>query len=147
MRHGASLGNEAGLLAEQRRGGCPMLDLKAQSQLVEVTATLMRSCITVATGTFAASAWRGLSLWSDLLLVAGGSCGEPSEHCAPAAIRMGGPFWPSSANWYASPRVGTWFARPWLTSDLAGLIDMPWTPFTRTWWLGPSLMAWAALPD
>ena len=44
-----------------------MLDLETQSQLVDATAAMLRSCVTATTNTWAASACRGLSLWAEML--------------------------------------------------------------------------------
>ena len=48
-----------------------MLDFKTQLQLVDATATVMRAYLRAATNTYAASAGRSLSLWSELLEAAG----------------------------------------------------------------------------
>ena len=44
-----------------------MLDIKTQSHLMDATAAMMRSCFTATTNTWAASAYRGLSLWAEML--------------------------------------------------------------------------------
>jgi hypothetical protein len=44
-----------------------MLDLRTQSQLVDATATILRACLAATTNTWAASAYRGLSLWAEVL--------------------------------------------------------------------------------
>ena len=44
-----------------------MFNLETQSQLVDATAAMMRSCMTATTKTWAASACHGLSLWAEML--------------------------------------------------------------------------------
>jgi hypothetical protein len=44
-----------------------MLDFKAQSELAEAGATLMRTCAVATAQTMSASALRGLSLWTQVL--------------------------------------------------------------------------------
>jgi hypothetical protein len=126
-----------------------MLDFKAQSQFIDATAAMMQSCVAAATSTFAASAWQGLSLWSDLLRAANNPFSPPPERYpywagAPQA-RLS--VWPSPSNWLAMPQLTRWPAWPWLHDDRAVFMDMPWTPFADTWWLGPSFTAWAPLGD
>jgi hypothetical protein len=102
-----------------------MLDFKTQSQLVDATATIMRSYLRAATNTLAASASRSMSLWTEMLDAA-------SPHPASAAQ-------PGQA---AQPLVAS--AWPWLPGNAAG---MSWTPLAQTWWLGPSVTFWAPLAD
>jgi hypothetical protein len=121
-----------------------MLDFKTQSQLADATASIMRAYFRAATNTFAASAGRSLSLWSELLEGAG------SRHALAAdpqsVTRPVGPFsWPSPVGWMATPRLVTpWSAWPWLAGSKAG---MSWAPLAQTWWLGPSVTFWAPLTD
>jgi hypothetical protein len=121
-----------------------MLDLKTQSQLVDATATIMRSYVRAATNTFAASAWHNMSLWSQMLESASqrhAPAGQP-----PLVVRPLLPSsWPSTVDWMATPRLAApWSGWPWLAGNAAG---MGWTPLARTWWLGPSVTFWAALAD
>jgi hypothetical protein len=44
-----------------------MLDFKTQSQLVDVTAAMMRACLAATTHSWTASAHRGLAMWVDML--------------------------------------------------------------------------------
>ena len=44
-----------------------MFDLRTQSHLVDATASVMCSCVTATTNTWAASAYHGLSLWAEIL--------------------------------------------------------------------------------
>ncbi len=122
-----------------------MLDFEAQSQLFDATAAMMRSCVAAATGAFAASACQGLSLWSDLLQAASRPFGAPAQSRY-GADTLRSSLWPSPANWPAMPQPSAWAMFPWLPGDLA-TFDMPWTPFTRTWWLGPSSTIWGPLAD
>jgi hypothetical protein len=117
-----------------------MLDFKTQSQLVDATATIMRSYLTAATNTFAASASRSMSLWSEMLQAAGprhASAGPPQPQLPSS--------WPSPLDSMATPRLAApWSAWPWLPGNAAG---MSWTPLVQTWWLGPSVTFWAPLAD
>lgn len=99
-----------------------MLDFKTQSQLLDATATIMRSYLRAANNTFAASASRGMSLWSEMMEGASprsviGARPEPAVHALT-------PSW------------------PWLAGNAAGI---SWTPLAQTWWLGPSVTFWAPL--
>jgi len=125
-----------------------MLAFKAQSQLVDATASIMRAYLSAATNTFAASAGRSLSLWSELLEAASPRQ-APAGWPQPAARPLGPAPWPSPAGWMATPRLASpwsapWSAWPWLAGRAA---DMSWTPLVQTWWLGPSATFWAPLAD
>jgi hypothetical protein len=124
-----------------------MLDFKTQSQLLDATAAMVLSCVTAATGAFAASASQGLSLWSDLLRAASRPLAAPASPSRFGADPLGLSLWPSPANWPWMQQLSGWSAWPWPPGDLATFVDMPWTPFTRTWWLGPSFTAWAPFAD
>ena len=68
-----------------------MLNLKAQSQLVDATSALMRAYLAAATLGWTASASRGLALWVDML-------GSGSRRGAPDssfAVRMPFGDWPT----------------------------------------------------
>ena len=68
-----------------------MLDIRTQSQLVNATATIMHSCVAAITDTWAASAYRALSLWAEIL---------------GAASRSGAATWaPHPLDWTASGRA------------------------------------------
>ena len=72
-----------------------MLDFKTQSQLVDATATIMRCYLRAATNTFAASASRSMSLWSEMLEAASrrpASAGQPQSAARPL-VPYGRP-WP-----------------------------------------------------
>jgi hypothetical protein len=45
------------------------------------------------------------------------------------------------------PQLTRCTAWPWPHDQLAVFVDMPWTPFTRTWWPGPSFIAWTPVAD
>jgi hypothetical protein len=121
-----------------------MLDLKTQSQLVDATASIMRAYLRAATDTFAVSASRSLSLWSELL-EARGTRHVPADQPQPGARPLGPSAWPSPVDWMATPRLGAqWPTWPWLAGNPAG---MSWTPLVQTWWLGPSVTFWAPLAD
>jgi hypothetical protein len=127
-----------------------MLDLKSQSELVDATAAMMRSCVTAATNSFAASAWRGFSLWSDMMLAAGRPRPPAAHNGASAGTTSPFSFWPPPANWLSAPELARWSTWPWLpaaAAEPAKGTEMPWTPFMRTWWLGPSFTMWAPLGD
>ena len=109
-----------------------MLDFRTQSQLLDATAAMMRSCLAATTNTWAASACRGVSLWAELM-----GAGSPRPAPAPPFGLM---LWPSVANWMTAPQLYAW---PWLPGKVP---SMAWTPFARTW-LGPSFSLWAPLGD
>ena len=75
-----------------------MFDLRTQSHLVDATATVMYSCLTATTNTWAASAYHGLSLWAEIL---------------GAASRRGTAAWAASTGLHgAGPRLGAAMERP-----------------------------------
>jgi hypothetical protein len=113
-----------------------MLDYKTQSQLVDATAAMLRSYLTATTNSFAASTWRTLSLWAEMM--AANATGSP-----PAAARVP-TLWPSMANWMTAPQPYAWPAWPWQASGNAA--GMAFAPLTRTW-LGPSFSMWTQIPD
>jgi hypothetical protein len=121
-----------------------MLDFKTQSQLVDATASIMRSYLRAASNTFAVSAGRSLSLWSELLEAASpcpASAGQPQPAARPLGI--------SPVDWMSTPRLvapwsAPWSTWPWLAGSAAG---MNWAPLAQTWWLGPSVTFWAPLAD
>ena len=119
-----------------------MLDLKTQSQFVDATASIMRAYMRAASETFAASAGRSLSLWSEVLQSSSPGNGVPPQ---PAALPVG----MSPAGWMAAPRLAApwsaqWPAWPWMSGNPAG---MSWAPLAQAWWLGPSVKFWAPLTD
>jgi hypothetical protein len=121
-----------------------MLDFKTHSQLADVTASIMRAYLRAATNTFAASAGRSFSLWSELLEAASPRQ-APAERPQAAARPLGSSSWPSPVDWMATPRLAApCTAWPWLTGGVGG---MSWTPLVQTWWLGPSVTFWAPLAD
>jgi hypothetical protein len=85
-----------------------MLDFKTQSQLVDATATIMRSYLRAATNTFAASACRSMSLWSEMLEAAN------TRHALavqpqPAARPLLPSLWPPLVQtWWLGPSVTFW---------------------------------------
>lgn len=115
-----------------------MLDYKTQAQLVDATAAMLRSYLTATTNTLAASAWRGLSLWAEMVGVGAASC-KPAAGRAPT-------LWPSMANWMSAPQVGAWQAWPW---SLAG--NGEGVPAFAGRWAGPGtspgFSMWAPMPD
>ena len=118
-----------------------MLDFKTQSQLVDATAAMMRACVTATTNTWAASACRGLSLWTEML-------GAGSERSAPAwrpgaAHPLGMMMWPSVANWMTAPQLYAWSSWPWLRDNT---VRPAWTPFAGTW-PGPTFSLWLPLAE
>lgn len=122
-----------------------MLDFKTQSQLVDTTAAIMRSYLRAATDTFAVSASRGMSLWSQMLEAAN-PCPAATGQAQPPARTLVPFSWPGTVNWMATPQLATpWSAWPWMAAGNSG--GMSWTPLVRTWWLGPSLTFWAPLAD
>ncbi len=85
-----------------------MLDFKTQSQLVDATATIMRSYLRAATTTFAASASRSMSLWTEMLEAASprhAPAGQP-EPAARALVPT--PWPPMVQTWWLGPRVTFW---------------------------------------
>jgi hypothetical protein len=113
-----------------------MLDYKTQSQLVDATAAMLRSYIAASTNTLAASAWRGLSLWAEMM-GASATGGRPTAATAHT-------LWPSMANWMTAPQLYAWPAWPWPAPGRS--VSIPFAPFTRTW-LGPSFSMWTQVPD
>jgi hypothetical protein len=92
-----------------------MLDFKTQSQLLDASATIVRSYLRAATNTFAASASRSMSLWSEML--------EAASPCHAPAERM---------SW--APLVQTWWLGPSMTfwaplADWRAWGRAPFTPF------------------
>ena len=85
-----------------------MLDFKTQSQLVDATAAIMRSYLRAATNTFAASASRSMSLWSEMLESASprhAPAGQPQ----PAACALVRTPWPTMVHtWWLGPSVTFW---------------------------------------
>src|SRR4051812_8890153 len=72
-----------------------MLDLKAQSQLVDATSAMMRAYLAAATLGWTASASRGLALWVDML-GSGSRQGVPNTWPDPScAVRMPSGDWPT----------------------------------------------------
>lgn len=119
-----------------------MLDNKIQSQLVDATAAMMRSCLTATTNAWAASACRGLSLWSEML-GAGGLGRTPARQAGLAAYPPDMRLWPSVANWMPAPQLYAWSAWPWMP---ASVTHTAWTRFVGTW-PGPSFSLWLPLAD
>jgi hypothetical protein len=118
-----------------------MFDLRTQSQLVDATAAMMRSCVTATTKTWAASACHGLSLWAEML-GAGTRRGAPAWRQPGAAGQpMGMTMWPSMANWMTMPQLYGWPSWPWLRGDT---VRPGWTPGT---WPGPTFSLWMPLAD
>jgi len=104
-----------------------MLDYKTQSQFVDATASVMRWYVTAAISTSAASAWRGLSLWSELM-DATRALGAAGTGPAPSS---------AARDQVAQSELAVW---PWLPAKIAST-----SPLSRTWWLGPRLTWWAPL--
>ena len=117
-----------------------MLDFKTQSQLVDATAAMMRSCVTATTNTWAASACRGLSLWAEMM-EAGSRRGVPTWQQGAAAHPLGMMMWPSMANWMTAPQLYAWPSWPWLRG---AAVRPAWTPGT---WPGPTFSLWMPLAD
>jgi hypothetical protein len=117
-----------------------MLDCRTQLQFLDAATAMLLSGVGAATGALAASAAQGFTLWSDLLRAAGRPFPAPAWPLRHAADPPGP--WPSPASWLA---VRT--AWPQWPGDLAGFVDMPWTPFTRAWWPGAGLTVWMPLAD
>ena len=86
-----------------------MFDLETQSQLVDVTAAMMRSCVTATTKTWAASACHGLSLWAEMLGAGTRRGAAAWRQPGVAAQPMGMTMWPSMANWMTMPQL--WMQR------------------------------------
>jgi hypothetical protein len=112
-----------------------MLDFRTQTQLIDATAAMMRSCLTATTNTLAASAWRGFSLWGELL-----NAQREMSAAAPTPAAL----WPSMANWMVSPQAYGWPAWAWPSPGNGGGMTM--APFARTW-MGPSFSLWMPLSD
>jgi hypothetical protein len=97
-----------------------MLDLKAQSQLVDATSALMRAYLAAASLGWTASASRGLALWVDML-------GSGSRRGAPDpsfAVRMPFGDWPRLCSGRSSPRPRRRYAR---ASRATGpIVDTQW---------------------
>jgi len=120
-----------------------MLDFRTQSQLVDATAAMMRSCVAATTNTWAASACRGLSLWAEMM-EAGSRRGVPAWQrpgAAPHALGM--MMWPSMANWMTAPQLYAWPSWPSLRGNA---VRPAWTPFAGTW-PGPTFSLWMPLGD
>ncbi len=115
-----------------------MLDFKTQTQLMDATAAIMRSCLTATTNTLAASAWRGFSLWGELVSAGTERATSAAAPATPAAL------WPSMANWMVYPQAYGWPAWAWPSSANGG--GMTLAPFARTW-MGPSFSLWMPLSD
>jgi hypothetical protein len=113
-----------------------MLDYKTQSQLVDATASMLRSYLTASANTLAASTWRGLSLWAEMM-------GGDTTGRAPAAAKVP-TLWPSMANLMMAPQPCVWPAWPWQATGPAARHGF--APFTGTW-PGPSFSVWMQLPD
>jgi len=126
-----------------------MLDLKAQSELADATAGLMRSCALAAAKTMTASACQGLSLWSDLVRASAIPRARGWWSMAPPAGPLRLAPWLSPSPWTSvvqinpwSPAMNPWSAIwPWLPARFDG---RAWAPYARTW-AGPSLTAWMPL--
>jgi hypothetical protein len=83
-----------------------MLDFKTQSQLVDATATIMRSYLRAATTTFAASASRSMSLWTEMLETASRAPAGPPQPAARALVPTP---WPTMVQtWWLGPSVTFW---------------------------------------
>jgi len=117
-----------------------MLDLETQSQFVDATAAMLRSCVTATTNTWAASACRGLSLWAEML-EAGTRRGAPTWQPGVAAHPLGMMLWPSVANWMTAPQLYAWSSWPWLRGNAA---RPAWMPDN---WPGPTFSLWIPLVD
>lgn len=113
-----------------------MLDYKTQTQLVDATAAMLRSYLAATTNTLAASTWRGLSLWAEMM-------GANATGARPVAAKAP-TLWPSMANWMTAPQPYVWPTWPWAASGKAA--SMPFAPFTQTWF-GPSFSMWTQMPD
>ena len=111
-----------------------MLDFRTQSQLIDATAAMMRSCLLATTNNWAASACRGFSLWAELM-----ESGSRRDGALPA---FGPMLWPSVVSW--ADLSGLCGGPIWQLP--AGSASLGWTPFARTW-LGPSFSLWAPLAD
>src|SRR5262245_27267853 len=85
-----------------------MLDLKTQSQLVDATAAIMRSYLRAATDTFAASADRSMSLWTEMLEAASRRP-APAVQPQPASLALVRSSWPTMVQtWWLGPSVTFW---------------------------------------
>jgi hypothetical protein len=93
-----------------------MLDYRTQAQLVDATASMMRWCTMAAVNTSAASASRGLALWTELLAAA-----TPPR---------------ASTNTTKPPLEG-WPGWPWALANISST-----SPLARTWWLGANPAWW-----
>ena len=83
-----------------------MLDFKTQSQFVDATAAIMHSYLRAATSTFAASASRSMSLWSEMLEPASR---VPAGQPQPAARALLPTPWPPMVQtWWLGPSVTFW---------------------------------------
>jgi hypothetical protein len=105
-----------------------MLDFKTQSQIVDATASVMRWYVTAAINTSAASAARGLSLWSELMEAASPQCSPSGQPQVGGPIRVN--MSPSHADAMdtGSGRLAQW---PWVPGSLPST-----SPLARGWWLG-----------
>ena len=119
-----------------------MLDFKTQSQLVDATAAMMRSCVAATTNSWAASACRSLSLWAEMM-EAGSRRGAPAWQqpgAAPHALGM--MMWPSVANWMTAPQLYAWPSWPW------GCVVRPSVrPGRAGTWPGPTFSLWMPIAD
>ncbi len=65
-----------------------MLHIETQSQLVDVTAAMMRSCFTATANTWAALACHGLSFWASMLGAGSRSASRPLDWTAWSRIAV-----------------------------------------------------------
>jgi hypothetical protein len=101
-----------------------MLDIKTQSQIADATASMMRWCVTAAINASAASASRGMALWSELMDAA-------SAPGATAAASRGEED-SASTQPRPVPPIVVWASWPLLADKIPST-----SPLARTWWLGP----------
>jgi hypothetical protein len=85
-----------------------MLDFKTQSQLVDATATIMRSYLRAATTTFAASASRSMSLWTEMLEAASPRHAPAAQPQPAARPLIPTPWSPMVQKWWLGPSVTFW---------------------------------------
>jgi hypothetical protein len=93
-----------------------MLDFDAQAQLAGATAELMRSCAVATAYSMTTSAYRGLTLWSDMFRV-------------PDVRRTANPF---ETFWRLSPAGWLPKAQAWPIADLGA-----WNPYAAVWKRAP----------
>jgi hypothetical protein len=122
-----------------------MLDLDAHARFADATAELMRSCAVAAAQTMTASAFQGLTLWSDLLR-------RPEQRPAPQAIRATTTnpfevFWRfTPADWM--PKAGAWPHSNWLPGAASGFGWAPYAPWPAFGdWAAWSRVYWPAWPS